>query len=461
MDKVLDFGNAEFYTYEMISKKDTDKYLKNFDESANRINKDGGVMHSASYFGRDFTSVVHEWDLNEGIDSCWSRIDEFDQFRYFDNIKSRSVLSKPYVKEFRLFLIEIPYLPYNFVIIKAILNAKKEQEVIDSNEQLNILMAINDYMDRFPEIVKKIHYGGKHRPCYLKFSIDVEDSFIEEIMKEMKILSQNKELKDTEQIKKYHDSSKRLRLTHFDPKSLDYKMISGAIKGKSYSVLGRLEGFLNEIEYNNYEITFNPKNKNLNWAMHTGFNNNLDYDFSCHLHFVSVSIFLTHTLRKLDDYEVNITKLISEYQRVNEKNINEKKSLYHKLNILEESLFFVKSEFDMLDFFVKNPLNQTMIQIHTCNLMSSKQHEAERYFSEGMLKMIFEGNKNGIKQIQNKLSNIQKQSQDLKNKFEKDIIFDNTLSMSKYSKRTFLLSISMLTVSVIIAGQIIYNIFYP
>ena len=75
--------------------------------------------------------------------------------------------------------------------------------------------------------------------------------------------------------------------------------------------------------------------------------------------------------------------------------------------------------------------------------------------------MIFERNKNGVKVIQNKSNTIQKQSQELKNKFEKDIIFDNTLSMSKYSKKNFLLSVSMLTVSAIIAGQIIYNIFYP
>ena len=75
--------------------------------------------------------------------------------------------------------------------------------------------------------------------------------------------------------------------------------------------------------------------------------------------------------------------------------------------------------------------------------------------------MIFERNKNEVKEIQNKLNIIQKQSQELKNKFEKDIILDNTLSMSKYSKRNFLLSVSMLTVSAIIAGQIIYNIFYP
>ena len=234
-------------------------------------------------------------------------------------------------------------------------------------------------------------------------------------------------------------------------------MMTGSVKGKSFSVLGFLEGLTNQISYNNYEITFNPKNKILWWARHTVFNNQIDYDFSFHLHFISVSIFFTYLLRKLDDYEVKFATLVSEYKKLKEKNSDEKKELYHKLTNFEEELFFIESDLEKIDFLLKTPLTDSINGIHTYNLISPKQNESESYFSDGMLNTVFKNIKSGITQIQSKLNNLQKKSLDLKNKFEKDIIFENTLSMNTHSKRNWILSLSMLVVSSIIAIQIIYD----
>lgn len=454
---ILNFNKVEAYSYEMILKEDTKSYLKNFDESASRKNDRDGVKFSSTYFGRDFTNIIHEWELKEGLEKCWERIDEFDKFGQFDGIANTSEMGKPYVKEFKLFLIEIPYLPYDLVIIKTILDENKEQKVIDSNEQLNILMSINDYLDRFPNIIKNTMYGGKHRPCYLKLDVNVEDSWIDNKIIEIKILEKNKELKNKSELEKYYNASQQLRIKHFDPNDIDHKMMSVFVKGKSITVLGFLEGFTNEIKYNNYEVSFNPKNKILMWARHTGFSNKIDYDFSTQIHFISISIFLTYIIRKLDDYEVNFTKLISEYKTLVNKNSDEKKKFYHKLNDFEEELFFIKSDLEKIDFVLKNPLNDTMKSIRNYNLISPKQFEKGYNFSEGMLKTIFNENKNELKRIEVKLSNLQKKGLDLKNKFEKDIIFDNTLSMNTYSKRNLILSISLLIVSGIIAAQIIYD----
>lgn len=455
----LNFKKVEFYTYEIIPKEETNRFLQNFDESALRKKEGSKTKFSTTVYGRDFTSVTHEWDLKDGLEKCWERIDEFDQFKDFENMDSYSVMSKPHVKQFQLFLIENPHLPYDFMIIKIILDEKKAKEITDSNEQLNILLSINDYMKRFCGIIDSTAYGGKDRPSYLKYEIDVDDSDIKSITEQIKILKENREFKKDEEIDRYYEASKELRITHFDPKEIDYKMMTGSIKGKSFSVLGFMDGLGDEIKYNNYEITFNPKNKILFWARNTSFKNEIDYDFSNQLHFVSISIFLTHILRKLDDYEVEFSTLISEYKKLKEKNTNQKKELYHKLTNFEEELFFIESDLEKIEFVLKTILNNSINEIHTYNLMSPKQKEKEYYFSDGTLKTIFKNSTDGMKQVQSKLSNIQKKETDLKNKFEKDIIFENTISMKENSNRNWILSLSMLVVSSIIAAQIIYDFF--
>jgi len=318
-DSILEFSKAEFYAYEMIPKKETKCYLENFDESASRLNNKGGTKFTSTFFGRDFTNVIHEWELKDGVEKCWKRIDEFDNFMNW------SEFAKEYVKEFNLFLIEIPYLPYDLVIIKTILNEKKAIEVTDSNDQLNILASVNLFMRRFPGIINDLGYGDKNRPCYLKFEVDVDDAFIKNKVEKIKILQQNKELKKENELKKYYEISQQLRIKHFDPGTRNYKMMTIFVKGKSISILGFLEGLTNELVYNNYEISFNPKNKVLMWAHNTGFYNKIDYDFSNLVHFISISLFLTYILRKLDDYEVNFDKLVSEYRKLDEKKFKRKK----------------------------------------------------------------------------------------------------------------------------------------
>ena len=110
-------------------------------------------------------------------------------------------IGQPYVKEFKLFLIEIPYLPYDLVIIKTILNEKKAKEVTDSNDQLNILASVNSFMKRFPGIINDLGYGDKNRPCYLKFEVDVDDAYIKNKVEKFRILQQNKKLKNENQSK--------------------------------------------------------------------------------------------------------------------------------------------------------------------------------------------------------------------------------------------------------------------
>lgn len=448
----LCFSKAEFYTYELIPKSKTKNYLKNFDDSAPRVKNEKGTKFSSKYFGRDFTNIVHEWELKDGLDMCWKQIDEFDSFMHW------SQYSKPFVKEFRLFLVEIPYLPFDLVLVKTILDENHVKKITDSNEQLNILASINYFMKRFPEIIENLGYGPKTRPCYLKFEVNVSDEWIKNHLKDIKLLGQTKELDNKSKLKKYYEASTNLRINHFDLNDVDYKMMNVFVKGNSFSVLGFLEGFSTDITYNNYEISFNPKEKRLNWAMHTAFNNEIDYDFSNLVHFVSIGLFLIYTLRKLDDSEVEFDKLISEYRNLGTKSVEDKKQLYHKLNTFEEELYFIKSDLDKIDFVLKNPLTNTMRAIINHNLISPKQYEEGNNFSMGMLEAVFTNNKNGLKQILEKLSDLNKKGLDLKNKFEKDTVFENTISMNKYTKGNLLLSIAILVASAIIAGSTIYDL---
>src|SRR5438094_349105 len=127
----LCFSKVEFYAYELIPKNRTKDYLKNFDETAPRLKNENEVRFSTTYFGRDFTNIVHEWELRDGLEKCWNRIDEADNFMHW------SEYTKPFVKEFRLFLVEIPYLPYDLILVKSILDENLVKKVTDSNEQLN------------------------------------------------------------------------------------------------------------------------------------------------------------------------------------------------------------------------------------------------------------------------------------------------------------------------------------
>ena len=448
----LNFNKAEFYTYELIPKTKTKDYLKNFDESAPRVKNENTTKFSSTYFSRDFTNIVHEWELGEGLTRCWEKIDESDHFMHW------SQYAKPFVKEFRLFLVEVPYLPYDLVLVKTILDENLVKEITNSNDQLNSIAAINYFMKRFPEIINNLGYGEKSRPCYLKFEVNVDDEYVKDCLKEVKILEQTKKLDNKNKLKKYYNASKNLRINHFDPKDSDYKMMTMFVKGNSISLLGFLENYTTNLSYNNYEISFNPKEKNFMWAMHTGFDNNLDYDFSTYIHFVSIGFFLTHIWRKLDGFEVDFDNLVSEFHNLNTKSLEEKKQLYNKLNNFEEELLFIKADLEKIDFVLKNPLTNTIKMILNYNLISAKQLEEGNLFSTGMLEAVFENDKNGLNRIIEKLSVLSKKGLDLQNKFEKDIVFENTISLNKYTKGNVWLSIAILIASVIIASSTIYEI---
>ena len=214
-------------------------------------------------------------------------------------------------------------------------------------------------------------------------------------------------------------------------------MMTAFVKGNSISILGFLQGFSTNLTYNNYEISFDPKEKNLMWAMHTGFDNDIDYDFSTHFHFVSIAFFLTYVHRKLDDYEVDFEKLISEYRKLNTKSAEEKQRVYNKLNDFEEELYFIQSDLEKIDFVLKNPLERTMKMILNYNLISAKQFEERNIFSTGMLEAIFVNNKIDLQRILEKLSNLKKKGSKYKNKFEKDAVFENTISINKYTKESY------------------------
>lgn len=452
MDTRINFSKAEFYTYELIPKNKTKDYLKNFDESAPRVKVQNEPKFSSTYFGRDFTNIVHQWELKDGLVKCWEQIDEGDNFMHW------SQYAKPIVKEFELFLVEIPYLPYDLILVKTILDEKLVEKITDSNEQLNSLAAINYFMKRFPEIISHLGYGEKTRPCYLKFEVKVDEEYVKKCMKEIKILNQTKKLDDKNKLKKYYNASKKLRVSHFDLKDIDYKMMTAFVKGNSLSVLGFLQGFTTQLSYNNYEISFNTDDKNLMWARHTAFDNKIDYDFSTYFHFVSIGFFLTHIWRKIDDYEVVFEKIVTKFHNLNAKGTEERRKLYDKLNQFGEELLFIKSDLEKIDFALKNPLANTMRMILNYNLISPKQHEEGNLFSTGMLEVVFENNKNGLNGLSEKLSILSKKCSDLQNKFEKDIVFENTISMNKYAKGNMWLTIVITIASIIIADFTIYDI---
>ena len=447
------FNKVEFYSYELVFKKNTKQYLERFDISAARVEDNKEPKFSTTYFERDFTNIIHEWDLSEGLEKCWDRIDELDSFLNW------SKFSKPYVQAFQLFFIEIPYLPYDLMIIRTILNKNKIKNVTQSNDLLNIMASVNSFIGTFPGVINDLKYGAKTRPCYLKYDINVNNKYLEDKIKKIKILKENKELKNQDEIKKYHDTSKKLRISHLDLESKDYEMMSMLVKGKSVSLLGFLES-TDQMTYNNYEISFNPANKILMWARNTSFDNQIDYDFTHHVHFVSILLFLTYTIRKLDEHEVTFEKLVSKYHLKNEKIMKDKKKLYHNLCDFEENLFFIKSDLEKIDFVLKEPLNIAINEIRGYNLMSPKQFEQKHIFSNGMLESVFKHNQNRLKQNYAKLSELQKKGSDLKNKFEKDIIFENTISMNKNAKRNLWLTLSMLIMSSIITIKIIFDVIF-
>jgi len=447
------FDTATFFAYEMIAKEDLKKCISSFDVEANRISGDDRPKYSFSYFGRNRTNIVYKWEIND-LDDCWKQIEEESQLR-----PSWPEMTKPFVKKFTLFAVEIPYLPYDAIVLKTDMDAEKAISVISSNEQLNVLAAINSIMERYPGIIKKFNKGWKYRPCYLKFEVTQDGKQIDEKAKKIKELLENKELDTDVELKKYYDASKALRIHHYDKDHKDWNALTLIRKQDAFSLIGYLDHMPDTMTYSNYEIVVKKKNRMLNWARNTVFGAELDYDFAVYFHYVSIHLFLRDKLGDLDELEVEFDGLVTEYRNIENKSISGKDDLYQRLVGLDEKLYFVKSDLNLIEFELNNPLLETMKRIPNFNLISPEQYSQEKRFSTGMLEATYTNSKNSLVRIDEKLSRMQKKTLDLKDKLDKKIMLENTVFMAKYSSRSFWLSVFTVALSTIIVAKIIFDLF--
>lgn len=455
------FDKVECFAFEMILKNETKKYIQNFDESANRIKKDG-VKMSSSIHGRDTTFKSHEWDLNGGLESCWDEIDENDISKHVAGIEPDSKRTKPHVKKFRLFLIEAPHLPYDFIVFNAIMDEVKITEVTDPNSLLNILIPMNEYVDRFPGIINSTILSGRNRPCYIKFHSKDGDSKKDLFEKELKILMENQNKTDDKNIKKYLSASQKLSLTHFKLDSLNHDLTTVTLKEGYFSLLGFLHPITSgiSIHLSNFEIIFEKsKISNHVWGWNTHFLNDIDIHFSTHLLFVSAIIFLLYLIRKCDEFKIKLKELLADYQQEKTKKSFSHEEFYKKLADFNDNLLFMNNELDSISFFITESLSRTISSIRTFPLMTERKDKPRQYHREGFLKEIHELSKSQIPIIQTKLDELKQHTSQLKNKFHDDILLKNTLSMNKYSGRNFWLSVSMLAATTIITIKIIIDFF--
>jgi len=458
----LNFDKVEFFAFEMILKDETAKYLQNFDESANRIKNQDTVKRSSSVHGRDTTFKTHEWDLKDGLESCWDRIDENDISKHIPNIEPDSKSTKSHVKKFRLFLIEAPHLPYNFIIFNAIIDEIKIAEVTDPNSLLNILMPMNEYVDRFSGIIKSTIGGGRNRPCYIKFHSKDGDSKIDLFDGELRILRKNQNKIDDESVKKYFLASQKLCLTHFKLDSLNHDLTTVTLKEGYLSLLGFLHPMSSGIpvHLSNFEFVFQKSRISHHiWGFQTHFLNDIDIHFSTHLLFVSTIIFSLHLIRKCDKFKIKLKDLLADYQQQKNKKSFSHEEFYKKLTDLDDNLLFVNDELDNISFFINKSLSETITNIRTFPLMTERHNTPLQYHREGFLKEIHDLSKSQIPIIQTKMDELKQYISQLKNKFHDDILLKNTLSMNKYSRRNLWLSISMLAATATITAKIIFDLF--
>lgn len=415
----LNFDKASFFTYELIQKSDTKKFIEQFDKFASQKPKEGPNF-SFTFYGRDHTSILHQWELND-TEQCWKELET--ELDFFDTTK----LSKKYVNNFALFLVELPYLPYNVIVIKNELDSNKISQINSQNELLNIFHPLNRFMDRFIGIISKSGKSGKYRPCYVKFEIEENEKLIDEKLKKIKNFEKLKKLESQKEKKQYFDLSKELRITHFDKEWQKSDLLSIILKQNSFSIIGFLDRMPNRMTLSNFEIVFKKQKRMMNWAQNTAFRG-LDYDFDTYFHYASIHIFLNNVVNQLDVLDGEFDKLVTEYKEIREKSFKEQETLYQKISDLSENLFFIKSDMNLVSFELENPLSLTMKQLPNYNLMSKDQYDEENYFSRGMLQATFENSKNSINRITEKLSVTQKKVDDLKEKFDKKIILENSQS---------------------------------
>ena len=413
----LNFDKASFFTYELIQKSDTKKFIDQFDKFATQKPKEGPDF-SFTFYGRDHTAVEHQWEVND-LEQCWKEIEK--ELGYFDKVDT----TKEYVNTFELFIVELPYLPYDTIILKSQLNHQKISQIHSRNDLLNILFPLNRFMDRFPGIISKSNNSGKYRPCYLKFEIEDSGKNIEKNLKQIKQFDSLKNLESDKDKKQYFDLSKKFRHIHFEKEWQKSDLLSINFKQNSFSILGFLFQLPNQMSHTTYEIIFKKQQRTVNWAQNTAFRR-LDYDFSTFFHFSSISLFLTHTINQIDKLDADFINLVSKYKALKTKNFKEQEELYQKITDLSETLFFIKSDLNLTSFELENPLSMTMHRIPNYNLLNENDYSSKNSFSRGLLQAIFENSKNSITRITEKLSINQKKVDDLKEKFDKKITFENS-----------------------------------
>ncbi len=414
----LKFDKSTFFTYELIPKDETQKYIEQFDKSATRIVDENQTKFSFTFFGRDHTATILQWDVSD-VDSCWEEIkDELNNF--YDTEESRK-----YVKDFSLFLVQIPYFPYDAMILKSELDSQKINQVKSYNDFQNIFSSINQYIERFQGIIYKSGSIGKSRPFYVKFEVEQDEKNIQNQLKKIAVFEKNKKLENKKQIEEYYKTSKFFRIDHFDKDWKEKEMQSLVKKQNSFSVIGFLDFRHYKMTYCNFEVIFRKKERQANWARNTVFRG-IDYDFSTYFHFVSIHLYLYYMINNLDKLEVKFENLVSEYRKIKNKDFKVQEELYQKISDLSENLFFINSDLNLIRFEQEKLLSNSMQMLSNYNLISDEQYSTENYFSRGMLEATFENGKNSLNIILEKLSQIQKKTDDLRDKFDKKIIFENS-----------------------------------
>lgn len=448
----IEYDSGVFFAYELLSKKHTPEFMKRCDEVAERVNESDKLIVSRTYYNRDWTSKIHEWKLD--VEQTWQEID--------DNEKSVHMFpadaeSKESIKKFFLFVVKMPYFPYDLLLLKAELN-EKIFEVKSRNDLLNIFSSLNTFLARYPGIIRSRDNTQKYRPAYLKFEKTVDSKTMKKYFDQIKQLDNNKQLDTKKSSKLFYDVGQKFRLSNFVSEDFEGHMLTLISKMNSFTILGSMDTFGNQSSLSNYEIVFKSKDRQYFWARNTGFDNRIDYDFSTYIHFISVSLYLNYQISELDKHEVAFSSLIDEYRRLKEKNMYEKKRFYNNLNDFDEKLFFIKSDLKQIDFALRNILTDTIRSIPNYNIISPKQYANNKLYSEGILDLIYTGAKNGLNQIFKKLSELQKETLGLKEKFEKDIIFENGLIMNEHTRRTTGLTFTIVILSIVITAATIYGV---
>ena len=438
----LCFNSATFFTYELIPKSDTKKYIEHFDKHATRQPL-GGPSFSFTYYERDYTAVVHQWKI-DNIEESWAIIRDF-----VHNTMDTTDQTRQYVDNFTLFLVELPYLPYNAIIIKSRLNASEISKVNSYNELLNILYPLNNYMDNFEGFLYKSEARGKYRPCYVKFEIEKTDL---EITKQIKIidkLEKTSKLKPGEELAQYFETSQLLRIAHYGKEQVDSDLLTVIHKQNSFSILGFLERRPEFLTYSNFEIIFRPTQRWFHWASNTILHGIGDDDFATYFHFVSIHLFHNYLGKQLDQFDSDFNDLVSKYSEIKTGNFQEQDTLYQEISDFSEKLFFIKSGLDLIDFALKYPLQSAITNLPNFNLLSKVQYSYKKFSSSGVLKATFQGAKISMNNICKRLDIIQKKGDALKDKFEKKILFENSQTSIKTQKNMERQSKGIIIVSLI------------